>query len=260
MPVNLHLWHRGSCRVRGSPRKPPTGTSFWTGRCTPAYASTIEDSSHLKRNEKMTSTEATYFYEPRKGHGLPHDPFNSIVGPRPIGWISSHDGAGHKNLAPYSFFNAFNYVPPIVGFASIGYKDTVRNAERTGEFTWNLATRPLAERMNASSAMVPPEVDEFVLAGLTPMPSTLISAPRVAESPVNFECRVTQVVQLRDLAGTAVNTWLTLGEVVAVHIARRLLVDGFYVTAAAQPILRGGGPADYFGIDQDGLFRMTRPK
>jgi len=208
----------------------------------------------------MTSADETHFYEPRHGHGLAHDPFNSIVGPRPIGWISTHDGVGHNNLAPYSFFNAFNYVPPIVGFASIGRKDTVRNAERTREFTWNLATRPLAERMNASSAMVPSEVDEFVLAGLTPAPSAIIGAARVAESPVNFECRVTQILQLRDTAGAVVNTWLVLGEVVAVHIARRLLVDGLYITAAAQPILRGGGPADYFQIEPEALFRMSRPK
>jgi flavin reductase (DIM6/NTAB) family NADH-FMN oxidoreductase RutF len=208
----------------------------------------------------MTSADETHFYEPRHGHGLAHDPFNSIVGPRPIGWISTHDGVGHNNLAPYSFFNAFNYVPPIVGFASIGRKDTVRNAERTREFTWNLATRPLAERMNASSAMVPSEVDEFALAGLTPAPSAIIGAARVAESPVNFECRVTQILQLRDTAGAVVNTWLVLGEVVAVHIARRLLVDGLYITAAAQPILRGGGPADYFQIEPEALFRMSRPK
>ena len=143
----------------------------------------------------VSADETTHFYEPRKGHGLAHDPFNSIVGPRPIGWISSHDGSGHNNLAPYSFFNAFNYVPPIIGFASIGYKDTVRNVERTREFTWNLATRPLAEKMNASSAIVAPDVDEFNLAGLRPVPAALVGAARVGESPVNFECRVTQILQ-----------------------------------------------------------------
>ena len=95
-------------------------------------------------------------YEPRLGHGLPHDPFNAIVGPRPIGWISTQSAAGTTNLAPYSFFNAFNYVPPIVGFASIGFKDTVRNVQATGEFVWNLATRDLAEVMNQSCAAVPP--------------------------------------------------------------------------------------------------------
>ena len=200
-----------------------------------------------------------HFYEPRKGHGLPHDPFNAIVGPRPIGWISTQDRLGRRNLAPYSFFNAFNYRPPIVGFSSIGYKDTVRNIEQTGEFAWNLATRALAEAMNASSATVPAEVDEFLLAGLTPAPSRIIGVPRVAESPVSFECRVTQIVELQALDGTRVGAWLTLGEVVAVYIAKSLLSDGVYDTARAQPVLRGGGPADYFAIGPEQRFRMTRP-
>ena len=201
-----------------------------------------------------------HFYEPRLGHGLPHDPFNAIVGPRPIGWISSHDAQGHLNLAPYSFFNAFNYTPPIVGFSSIGFKDTVRNVQQTGEFAWNLATRPLAEAMNASCAAVPPEVNEFELAGLTPVASRVISVPRVAESPVSFECRVTQIIQLQGADGTLADSWLTLGEVVAIHIAKSLLKNGVYDTAAAQPILRGGGPADYFSIGPEQLFRMFRPR
>ncbi len=201
-----------------------------------------------------------HFYEPAKGHGLPHDPFNAMVGPRPIGWISSHDGAGRLNLAPYSFFNAFNYAPPIVGFASIGAKDTLRNIEATGEFGWNLATRPLAEAMNASCAAVPPEVDEFALAGLTPAPSRRIAVPRVAESPVSFECKLTQVLRLQGVDGIPVDTWLVLGEVVGVHIARRLLKDGIYDTAAAEPILRAGGPADYFTITPEARFRMYRPR
>jgi len=208
----------------------------------------------------MDPTEDMHFYEPAHGHGLAHDPFNSIVAPRPIGWISTHDGAGHNNLAPYSFFNAFNYVPPIIGFSSIGRKDTLRNAERTGEFAWNLVTRELAERMNATSATAPSEIDEFVLAGLTATASMRIGAPRVAESPVNFECRVTQVVQLQGRDGQAVQTWLVLGEVVAVHIARRLIVDGVYRTAAAQPVMRGGGAGDYFAIWPEALFQMTRPR
>jgi flavin reductase (DIM6/NTAB) family NADH-FMN oxidoreductase RutF len=201
----------------------------------------------------------THFYEPRLGHGLPHDPFNAIVGPRPIGWISSMNATGALNLAPYSFFNAFNYVPPIVGFASIGAKDTLHNVQATREFVWNLATRPLAERMNASCAPVPPEVNEFELAGLTPAPSRLIAVPRVAESPVSFECRVTQILQLQGVDGTPVPTWLTLGEVVAVHIDKALLKNGVYDTAAARPILRAGGPADYFEIGPEQLFRMRRP-
>ena len=99
-------------------------------------------------------------YEPCLGHGLPHDPFNAIVGPRPIGWISSVGTKGQVNLAPYSFFNAFNYVPPIIGFSSVGYEDTVRNVEQTGEFVWNLATRGLAEAMNQTCASVPPDVND----------------------------------------------------------------------------------------------------
>jgi flavin reductase (DIM6/NTAB) family NADH-FMN oxidoreductase RutF len=201
-----------------------------------------------------------HFYEPALGHGLPHDPFNAIVGPRPIGWISSQDAQGRRNLAPYSFFNAFNYTPPIVGFASIGEKDSLRNIRETGEFGWSLATRPLAEQMNQSCAAVPPEVDEFELAGLTPAPSQRIAVPRVAASPVSFECRLTQILQLQGADGVAVPTWLVLGEVVGIHIRRELLPGGIYDTAAAEPILRGGGPADYFQVTRDNLFRMFRPR
>ena len=203
--------------------------------------------------------DAIHFYEPRNGHGLPHDPFNAIVGPRPIGWISSRDPDGVLNLAPYSFFNGFNYTPPIIGFASTSRKDSLNNIERTGEFCWNLVTRELAEQMNASCAAVPPDVDEFQLAGLTTAPSRVVSVPRVAETPVSFECRLSQIVQLQSAAGTKIDTWLVLGEVVGVHIDTRLLQDGIYQTAAAHPIVRGGGPADYFEITQDRLFRMRRP-
>jgi flavin reductase (DIM6/NTAB) family NADH-FMN oxidoreductase RutF len=203
--------------------------------------------------------ENVHYYEPRQGHRLAHDPFNAIVGPRPIGWISSRDRQGILNLAPYSFFNAFNYRPPIIGFASIGYKDTVRNIEETGEFAWNPVTRGLAEAMNTTSATVAQNVDEFALAGLTPAPSRIIGVPRVAESPVSFECRLTQIVQLQAADGTDVQTWLTLGEVVAVHIAESLLKDGVYDTASARPVLRGGGTGDYFQVDGAQLFRMARP-
>lgn len=198
-------------------------------------------------------------YTVAQGHGLAHDPFNAIVGPRPIGWISSRSADGVLNLAPYSFFNAFNYTPPLIGFASIGHKDTVRNVAQTREFVWNLATRELADAMNATCAAVGPEVDEFALAGLTPEPSMLVAVPRVQESPVAFECRLTQIVQLQGADGTLVDTWLTLGEVVAVHIDPDLIRNGVYDTAAAQPILRGGGPADYFAITPDNRFQMTRP-
>lgn len=85
-----------------------------------------------------------HFYQPVQGHGLTHDPLNSIIAPRPIGWISSISAAGQVNLAPYSFFNVFNYSPPIIGFASTGWKDSVQNIQQSGEFCWNLVSRPLA--------------------------------------------------------------------------------------------------------------------
>lgn len=200
-----------------------------------------------------------YFYEPAAGHGLPHDPFNAIVGPRPIGWISSRAPDGVLNLAPYSFFNGFNYRPPIIGFSSTSWKDSVANIERTGEFGWSLATRDLAEAMNATCAAVPPEVDEFALAGLTPAPSRKIAAPRVAESPVSFECRLSQLIQLKAADGKDISAWLVLGEVVGVHIDRHLLKDGIYQTAEAFPILRAGGPGGYAQISPEIMFQMLRP-
>ncbi len=201
-----------------------------------------------------------YFYEPTKGHGLPHDPFNAIIGPRPIGWVSTTGRDGSHNLAPYSFFNAFNYTPPILGFSSTSAKDSLRNARETGEFVWNLATRDIAEQMNATSATLPYGTDEFAVAGLTPLPSRLVAVPRVAEAPVNFECKVTEIVQLKSHDGTAVQAWLVLGEVVAVHIARSLLVDGIFDTFGAGIVLRAGGPSGYAFIDPESRFDMRRPK
>ncbi len=204
--------------------------------------------------------DGIHYYEPATGHGLAHDPFNSIVGPRPIGWISTVDRDGRLNLAPYSFFNAFNYVPPIVGFCSIGYKDSVRNVEATGEFGWSLSTLTLAEAMNQTCAAVPPGVDEFDLARLTPAPSRRIGAPRVGESPVSFECKLTQLIRLKTAAGGEVDSWMVFGEVVAVHIDRAVIKDGVYQTAAAEPILRGGGPGDYFKVTEAEKFVMLRPR
>ena len=200
-----------------------------------------------------------HFYEPRNGHGLRHDPFNSIIAPRPIGWISTCSEVGKPNLAPYSFFNAFNYTPPLIGFSSLGEKDSLRNARATGEFVWNLVSHPLAEAMNQSCAPVPYGVNEFELAGLETAPSRLVRPPRVAASLVAMECKVTQIIQLQSHAGTALSTWLTMGEVVAVHIDDSLIEDGVYQTAKGQPVMRAGGPGDYFTLDPDRLFRMTRP-
>ncbi|OAT20808.1 flavin reductase family protein [Buttiauxella noackiae] len=200
-----------------------------------------------------------YYYEPADGHGLPHDPLNAIIGPRPIGWIASYNQQGARNLAPYSFFNCFNYRPPIIGFASSGWKDSVRNIVETKEFVWNLTTRELAEQMNETSASIPHGEDEFLRAGLTAVTGRKVKASLVAESPVNFECRLSQCIQLTAADGTAIDTWLVLGEVVAVHIDESLLKDGIYQTALAKPVLRAGGPSAYYTIDETYRFDMIRP-
>ena len=201
-----------------------------------------------------------HFYEPAKGHGLRHNPFKAIIAPRPIGWISTRSKAGIFNLAPYSYFNAFCDSPPIIGFASSAEgKDSLRNVRETGEFGFNLVTRALATQMNSTSATVGPDVSEFGLAGLTPAASRLIAAPRVAESPVSFECKCTEIHQLKSAAGEPIPSWLVLGEVVAVYIDKALLRDGIYDTAAAQHLARAGGLGDYFWVEQDTKLHMTRP-
>ena len=177
-----------------------------------------------------------YFYEPRKGHGLPHDPFKAIVAPRPVGWISSIDAAGRVNLAPYSFFNVFNYDPPIIGFSSIAWKDSVQNASETREFTWNLVTRELGDQMNQTSAPLPHGEDEFPFAGLTAVPGRKVNVPRVGESRAAMECKVIDIVQFRNTAGEKVSGWLVLGEVVAVYIDKTLLKDGVYQVRIEVPL------------------------
>jgi flavin reductase (DIM6/NTAB) family NADH-FMN oxidoreductase RutF len=164
-----------------------------------------------------------------------------------------------RNLAPYSFFNLFNYKPPIIGFASMGWKDSAANIAEIGEFVWNLATRDLAEAMNVTSAMVARDVDEFTLAGLESLSSKLVRPDRVAGSPVTFECRHTQTLRLETLEGRALDQWMIFGEVIGVHIDPAMLEDGIYQTARPRPITRGGGGGDYFEITEDRRFRMKRP-
>jgi flavin reductase (DIM6/NTAB) family NADH-FMN oxidoreductase RutF len=202
----------------------------------------------------------THFYEPAQGHRLPHDPFKAIVAPRPIGWVSTVDAQGRANLAPYSFFNAIADTPPMLAFSSVGRKDSVFNCEATGVFVWNLATRPLAERMNDSAAPLAHGISEFARAGLTPAPSRLVEAPRVAESPASLECRVVDIHRLRDLDGAAIDNWLVIGQVIGVHIDRAFLTeDGLFDTFAARPILRAGYRADYAEIGHEAKFEMVRP-
>lgn len=198
-----------------------------------------------------------HFYEPRLGHGLPHDPFKAIVAPRPIGWISTIDANGHVNLAPYSFFNAFCDTPPIVGFSSSGRKDTQRNVEATGEFVANLATKKQAEAMNQTSAAVPAEVNEMELAGLAGAPSRLVKPPRVADAPAALECKLLMVLPLKDLDGRPTPNTLILGQVVGVHIDKAFLRDGVFDMALARTIARCGYRGDYAEVSS--LFEMLRP-
>ncbi len=205
------------------------------------------------------------FYEPKPGvkpAGLPHDPFKSLVVPRPIGWISTVDPDGVVNLAPYSYFNAVSSEPPIVLFASNHArsddrrKDSHRNAERTGGFVVNLATYDLREQMNASSADVPPEVDEMALAGLTAVPSRLVKAPRVAEAPVHLECRYMQTVQLPSW-NPKVSNAIVIGEVIGVHIADEFIAGGRVDVGKLRPIARLGY-MDYAVVDT--IFSLDRPR
>ena len=140
------------------------------------------------------------FYDPRKSpHGLPHNPLNSLVLPRPIGWISTVSSEGVANLAPYSFFNLINGDPPMVMFSSQRRndgekKDTQRNAEETGDFVFNLCCWDLREQMNLTASIEEPRFDELAAVGLSPAPSVNVKSPRVAEAPVHLECVVQQVV------------------------------------------------------------------
>ena len=206
----------------------------------------------------MTDGTDFYFYEPSKGHGLPHDPFKAIAAPRPIGWISTVDRQGVVNLAPYSFYNAMGDNPPIVGFSSGGRKDSLHNIEATGEFVVNVATKALAQAMNQTSAAFPSDVDEMAMAGLTPAPCHTVAAPRVAESPAAFECKLLQIIHLHDIDGKPLTQYVVLGQVVGVHIDPAFLKNGIFDLAAAQPIMRAGYQADYVEISN--VFQMPRPK
>lgn len=199
-----------------------------------------------------------YFYEPAKGHGLPHDPFKALVAPRPIGWISTRDREGRVNLAPYSFYNAFGGNPPIVGFCSEGRKDSIRNIEETGEFVANMVTKALAEAMNRTSAPVPHEVNEMALAGLAAAPCRIVGAPRVADAAAALECKLLQIVRIHNLEGQPLELYLALGQVVGVHIAAAFLKDGRFDLAAAQPVMRAGYRGDYAELGP--MFEMIRPQ
>jgi len=196
------------------------------------------------------------FYEPKDGHGLPHDPFKAIVAPRPIGWISTRNSSGALNLAPYSFFNAFSTDPYLVWFSSEGPKDSVTFARETGEFVANLVSAGLFETMNASSVDAPRGVSEFDFAGLTPVESNMVSPPRVGEAHAALECRLTDVQEPKGLDGEWAGVYLVMGEVVGIHIDESMLTDGLFDIAKAGNVARLGY-MDY--LKTTDIFSARRP-
>ena len=190
-------------------------------------------------------------------HGLAHDPFKAIVAPRPIGWIGTKGRDGSFNLSPYSFFNAVSDRPKIVMFSSDGRKDSARNAEETGAFTTNFVSRDLVDKMNASSILVPYEVDEFALAGLTAKAGTLVDAPYVADAFAVLECRVTEIINPMTLSGDRGENVIVFGQVVGIHISETILKDGRLDMAIARPIARMGY-MDY--SEGSEVFQLMRPK
>ncbi|MEM6610193.1 MAG: flavin reductase family protein [Pseudomonadota bacterium] len=198
------------------------------------------------------------FYQPKDGHGLPHNPFNAIVAPRPIGWISTRATEGAENLAPYSFFNAVAYVPPQVMFASTGRKDdredtkdSVSNIRETGVFCVNIVGAELTDAMNESSGPWGRDTDEFALTGLQRAPCETIACSRVAAAPAALECIMTQVIEL-----AGVSNFLVLGEVTGVHIRDDTLTDGRFDLTKVQPLARLGY-RDYAKVTE--LFEIKRP-
>lgn len=201
------------------------------------------------------------FYEIGKETPDPFGMLNAVVVPRPIGWISTLSANGVPNLAPYSFFNAVAYSPPQVMFAATsnhrfgGLKDAVLDAQTTGEFVVNVATWELRERMNASAVPAPREIDEFEYAGLTKAESKLVKCPRVAESPINLECRYIRSVEMLSNDAEDPNT-VVFGQVVGVHVDERVLVDGRIDFLKLRPVGRLGY-LDF--VEVDSVFTMERP-
>ncbi len=198
------------------------------------------------------------FYRPEDGHGLAHNPFNAIVTPRPIGWISTRGKDGQDNLAPYSFFNAVAYVPPQVMFASTstkpdrdGTKDSVGNIRETGVFCVNIVEYAMREVMNVTSGPWPKETDEFEKAGVARTSCEMIECSRVTDAPASLECKLTQIVKLEGEAN-----FLVLGEVVGIHLRDNCIREGIFDVLTYQPLTRLGY-RDYSRITE--VFSLKRP-
>ncbi len=190
------------------------------------------------------------FYRPAEGHGLPHNPFNAIVTPRPIGWISTTGPLG-DNLAPYSFFNIVAYVPPQVVFSSTGQKDSLANIRETGVFCVNIVEEAMLDAMNRTSAVLPREADEFALGGLAKAGSVTVDCPQVAGAPAVLECRLVQEIPL--LGG---NNVLVHGEVTGIHLRDDCVVDGRFDVTRFRPVARMGY-RDYAVVRE--VFDKPRP-
>jgi flavin reductase (DIM6/NTAB) family NADH-FMN oxidoreductase RutF len=202
--------------------------------------------------------ESLMFYRPKDGHSLPHNPFNAIVTPRPIGWISTRDAQGRDNLAPYSFFNGVAYVPPQVMFASTGTKadvdgtkDSMANIRDTGVFCVNVVEYAMRDAMNASSATLPHGTDEFGHAGIEKAECGEIACARVANAPASLECRMTQIVKIE-----GESNFVVFGEVVGVHMRDDCIKDGRFDVTTYQPLSRLGY-RDYARVTD--VFEIIRP-
>ncbi|SFB36865.1 NADH-FMN oxidoreductase RutF, flavin reductase (DIM6/NTAB) family [Rhizobium sp. NFR07] len=195
-------------------------------------------------------------------HGMAHDPFKAIVAPRPIGWIGTKGRDGSLNLSPYSFFNIVSDKPKLVMFSSSGRKHSLRNAEETGVFTASLASRHLADRMNASSAPVDYGVNEFDLAELTAKMGEIVDAPYVAEAYTALECRLTEIIQPKGLDGEGAESYMVFGQVVGIHISEEIIRDGRIAMELARPMGRMGyrdytdGGENVFELDRPGVKRQ----
>lgn len=197
------------------------------------------------------------FYIPEnRDPSLPHDPIKAIVAPRPIGWISTLSSEGVSNLAPYSFFNAVGGMPPMLMFASEGFKDSAKNAADTGEFVFNYASKNLSEAMNNSSANAPAGVSEFAHYGIEEAASKIVNAPRVANANAAMECKVTSVIETNDVEGNLTGAVIIIGQVVGVHINDAVICDGRFDVELAEPVSRLGY-MDY-GLTHE-LHEMLRP-
>ena len=171
---------------------------------------------------------------------LRHDPLKALVAPRPIGWISTLASDGSANLAPYSFFQILSEKPGIVVYSSGGRKDSVVNAEHSGDFVCNIVTSVMLDQMILSAAPLPHGQSEFAYAGLETEASHSVKAPRVKGVAAALECKLIKVEELLDIEGRQINRVMVFGQVVSVYIDDKYLVSGMVDTAKMELVARCG--------------------